>query len=312
MPDPSVALDVPELVVRRCTPADADAVRRLAALDEERVNGRPSQLTEGDVTDWWQSVKLDADSWLIAPDASASPWAVTWLDRQGEDLATWFPLPDVDHRDLLPRLADLAEARAAELGLARLHCYALVPDPLVEGLLRERGYADVRHFFDMAIALESRPEVGALPDGLAVGGVEEPDARAFHAAITESFTDHWEPHPLPFEEWWRLRVDDPAVELPWWSVVRTDSGEVAAALRAAPNRNGGVYVATLGVRRPWRGLGLGKALLRRVFAQAWDAGFRRVTLGVDAASPTGATVLYRGVGMSVESESAVFEKVLQG
>lgn len=311
------------LVIRPCTSDDAEAVLRLAAEDEERVNGRPCRLTVGDLRDWWQSVKLESDSWLVLPPGSdpaaptdpaaagaVRPVAVTWLDRQGGDLATWFPIPDVTRRDLLPLLADLAEARAEELALHRFHAYVLVPDAELEALLRGRGYDDVRHFYDMAIALHGPQPPLVLPEGFTLTGVGSEDGRAFHAAITEAFEDHWEHHGLPFEEWWRLRVDDPAAELPWWFVIR-EGGEIAAAVRSVPDRNGGVYVASLGVRRPWRGRGLGKALLRTVFDRAWSAGYDRVTLGVDAASPTGATLLYRGVGMVVESESAVFERVLR-
>ena len=36
----------------------------------------------------------------------------------------------------------------------------------------------------------------------------------------------------------------------------------------------------------------------------------RVTLGVDAANPTGATHLYEAVGMHVKSENIVYEKSL--
>jgi hypothetical protein len=36
----------------------------------------------------------------------------------------------------------------------------------------------------------------------------------------------------------------------------------------------------------------------------------RVTLGVDADSPTGATKLYERVGMVVESSAVVYEKAL--
>jgi ribosomal protein S18 acetylase RimI-like enzyme len=69
-------------------------------------------------------------------------------------------------------------------------------------------------------------------------------------------------------------------------------------------------VATLGVRRAWRGRGLAKALLAQTFVKAYDAGFPRITLGVDATNPTGATALYRSVGMTSELESAVWEKGL--
>jgi ribosomal protein S18 acetylase RimI-like enzyme len=52
-----------------------------------------------------------------------------------------------------------------------------------------------------------------------------------------------------------------------------------------------------GVRRPWRRRGLGLALLRRAFGEFQRRGERLVQLGVDAASPTGATRLYERVGM---------------
>jgi mycothiol synthase len=79
-------------------------------------------------------------------------------------------------------------------------------------------------------------------------------------------------------------------------------------MRNSPARNGGVYVASLGVRRNWRGRGVAKALLLHTFGRAYEAGFRRITVGVDASNPTGATALYRSVGMITELESAVWEK----
>src|SRR5919202_2374717 len=100
-----------------------------------------------------------------------------------------------------------------------------------------------------------------------------------------------------------MRSGDPEFDIAWWFLMR-HGDETVAAMRNIPGRNGGVYVATLGVRRGWRGLGLAKALLRQTFARSYEAGFRRVTLGVDASSPTGATGLYRSVGMTTELESA--------
>ena len=84
--------------------------------------------------------------------------------------------------------------------------------------------------------------------------------------------------------------------------------EVVATIRNDAERNGGGYVGALAVRRPWRGRGLGRALLLHTFAEFQRRGFDRVTLGVDAENPTGATALYESVGMTVESEAIVFEK----
>jgi ribosomal protein S18 acetylase RimI-like enzyme len=64
------------------------------------------------------------------------------------------------------------------------------------------------------------------------------------------------------------------------------------------------------VRRPWRGRGLGRALLLHTFAEFQRRGMNRISLGVDAENPTGATRLYESVGMIVEAEQVVFEKAL--
>ena len=85
---------------------------------------------------------------------------------------------------------------------------------------------------------------------------------------------------------------------------------MVAVVRNEANRNGGGYVAAIGVRRPWRGKGYAKALLLHTFREFYDRGIKRVTLGVDAESPTGATHLYERVGMHVEQENLVFEKAL--
>jgi mycothiol synthase len=296
--------DVASVTVRPCSAEDIGAVVDLARADEERVSGRPSRLVEGDLRDWWQSVDLAENSWLLTlPDTGAVAGAA-WLDRQGE-LGVGFPV--AARHEVLPVLADRVERRAAELGLERLQLVVLVPDPPTEKLLADRGYRDVRRFFEMAIELDGPPRAVSLPDGFTLHVVRTEDGPAFHAAISEAFEDHWEHHPLPFDEWWRLRTADPDFDISWWFMLR-EGDETVAAIRNIPARNGGVYVASLGVRRDRRGRGLAKALLRHTLARAYEAGFPRVTLGVDASNPTGATDLYRSVGMTTELESAVWEK----
>ncbi len=294
--------------VRAGAAGDVEVVLALARADEERVTGRPSRLVAGDVRDWWQRVDLAANSWLVRSPEPGTPVAVTWLEQQGEELGVSFPITASAARpELLPLLVDLVERRAAGLGLARLHVAVLVPDPLAEDLLRGRGYQEVRRFFEMAIELDAPPPGVALPEGLSLQVVTPADGRGFHEAISEAFEDHWEHHHQPFEEWWSQRTSDPDFDLSWWFTVR-EGGRTVAAIRSVPARNGGVYVASLGVRRSWRGRGLAKALLAHTFAWAWQAGFPRITLGVDASSPTGATQLYRGLGMTVELETAVWER----
>ena len=299
--------DVDPLAVRACTAGDVEAVVALVRADEERVAGHPSRLVEGDVRDEWQSIDLAANSWLVMSAGSAAPVAVVWLELQGTDLGICFPIAADADGQPLSLLLDLVEHRAEELALARLHVAVLVPDPSVEELLKARGYQEVRRLFQMGVELDAPPPAVVLPEGLSLQVASLQESRAFHETISEAFEDHWEYHPQPFDQWWHQRTSDPEFDISWWFTVREDDRTVAA-IRNVPARNGGVYVASLGVRRPWRGRGLAKALLGHTFARAWQAGIPRITLGVDASNPTGATALYRGVGMTTELETAVWER----
>ncbi|MBA3788736.1 MAG: GNAT family N-acetyltransferase, partial [Actinobacteria bacterium] len=171
-----------------------------------------------------------------------------------------------------------------------------------------RGYELVRHFWRMEI------EHTAEPAPAAVDGVElRPylpgvDDRALHAAVQEAFEDHWDQTPEPFEDWLRRRTTrgdhDPAL----WLLAEAE-GEIAGAALAFGSRNFG-WVLDLGVRRPWRGRGLGHALLVGVFGELFRRGFTRVGLEVDAASETGATRLYERAGMRVTRQYDWYERTL--
>jgi GNAT superfamily N-acetyltransferase len=198
---------------------------------------------------------------------------------------------------------DRSEERARERGAERLHQVAFGPDEAAHRLLAGHGYREVRRFYEMAVQLEAPPEV---PD-MGIERLDPDDIREFHDALDEAFADHWEHHPQQFEEWWERHRSNPNLDLSIWFLIR-EGGEMAAVIRNEPNRNGGGYVGAIGVRRPWRGKGYAKALLLHTFAEFYDRGIKRVTLGVDAQSPTGATHLYERVGMHVEQEQVVFEK----
>lgn len=73
-------------------------------------------------------------------------------------------------------------------------------------------------------------------------------------------------------------------------------------------RFGGGWVGTLGTRKPWRGKGLGRALLLTAFGELCRRGETRVRLAVDAGNETGATQLYESVGMRVAWQADVYEK----
>jgi len=292
--------------VRSTTPEDLEAIAELLAADETELLGRPSRISVGDVRDWIGHADPEQGTWLYCD--GDRPVAVGWCAlAPGSDAAFGVGVvrPGWKGRGLGAELVGRAEACAAALGAGRLHQFTLGGDEAAERLLLARGYRDVRRFYEMAIELAAPPEVPDVP----IETFREEDAAAFYGAIDEAFQDHWEHHTTPFEQWWERHRSNPGYDPTLWFLIR-DGDEIAAASRNEANRNGGGYVAVIGVRRPWRGKGYAKALLLHTFREFYDRGTRRVTLGVDAENPTGATHLYERVGMHVEQENAVFEKSL--
>jgi len=291
---------------RPATSEDFEAIVELIRADEERLLGRPSRLGVSDLREWMSRTNLVENSWLF--EEGGELCAVGWVD-QLPDAAVSFAAgivhPNWKGRGLGGELVERAESRARHYGSGRLHQFGVGVDEAATRLFVARGYREVRRFYEMAIELEDEPEA---PD-LGVETLDAGDVEEFHAALDEAFQDHWEHHGSPFEEWWERQRANPNLDLSLWFVIR-ERGEMAAVSRNEANRNGGGYVAAIGVRRPWRGKGYAKGLLLHTFREFYNRGIKRVTLGVDAQSPTGATHLYERVGMHVEQENVVFEKAM--
>jgi mycothiol synthase len=291
--------------VRAFGDEDFEAVTALLREDEEHTLQRPSQIGPSDLREWTSRADLAENSWLFEEDGELR--AVGWADFV-DDLGVGIGVvrPRWKGTGLGVRLLERSEASARARGAARMQQFALGADTAAAELMTSHGYRDVRHFFEMAIEQAEPPPPVDLP----VEAVREEDVQAFHAALDEAFQDHWEHHSTPFDEWWGRHSSNPNLDLSVWFMIR-DGDEIAAVTRNEGNRNGGGYIGAIGVRRPWRGKGYAKALLLHSFRVFYERGMPRVTLGVDAENPTGATHLYERVGMHVEQENVVVEKALR-
>jgi mycothiol synthase len=296
--------------VRAITEDDLPAIAAFLADDEERLLGRPSRIGIEDVRSWIDPASFATRSWLYEEPAGSIA-ALGWAEVHGEvGVAVGVVSRDAIGRGLGSELIERSETVLREEGVARIHQIALAADVPAAELLAARGYRQVRRFWEMTIELGDEPPAApSLPGGMRIETFEEHDARPFHDALEEAFQDHWEHHARPFEEWWNEKRSAPDYTPALWFLVR-DGDEIAAVTRNDPNRNGGGWIGALGVRRRWRGRGLARALLLHSFREFHLRGQRRVGLGVDAENPTGATRLYESVGMHVELEQVVCEKVV--
>jgi GNAT superfamily N-acetyltransferase len=293
--------------VRPLRAEDAAAVAGLVA-ESDRYHGGAPQIAAEDVRTWWLRTNLEEDSWLL--EESGDALASGWFERSdGHAFAVGCVRPVAMGRGLGSWLLATAEQHARRLGFKLLRDGTNGQDAAGRALLERCGFHEVRRHYEMVIDFDHEPPQPVLPDELAIVTFRPDDARAFHAASTESFEDEWGHTPMEFDAWWDMRSTDPQFDPSLWFLVR-DGSEVAAVARCEGGRHGGGFVGLLGVRKPWRRRGLGQALLLHAFREFRKRGYERATLGVDSENPTGATRLYERVGMRVESVFVTFEKEL--
>jgi mycothiol synthase len=233
--------------------------------------------------------------------------------------------PDWEEHGLGSHLLNWAEHRARELtepapqdARASMHEYVLADDERSGRLLRDHGFAIVRHFVNMRIRFTGPPEPPVWPEGIALRPLDwDADGRAVSRVLNETSRDHWGVAPTSDEDayeqmdhWIKNDHDiDPALWFIAW-----DGDEIAGIGLCLtkdgddPNRG---YLASLGVRRPWRGKGLGLALLRHCLCEFHRRGRTQASLDADAENITGALHLYTKAGMHIHRRSDIFEKELR-
>jgi GNAT superfamily N-acetyltransferase len=207
-------------------------------------------------------------------------------------------------------IAARLEEDAVRRGARRIHNRVFEADVAARRLLESLGYDAVRVFREMRIELAAPPPAPAWPEGLRVVPFDpERDVPEFHAAHQEAFADHWEYAPRDVESWSNWYVGSERFDPALWCVVRAGDEIVAGTICTADTYGGG-YVHVLFTRRPWRGKGVGAALLGDALRRFWERGERSVGVGVDAAGETGAFRLYERAGLSPALGWVIYEKEL--
>jgi GNAT superfamily N-acetyltransferase len=307
----------PGYALRHPTEADLVAVHDLTrAVDLAEIGEADNALEELRVE--WQELDLAADAWVIeAPAGEIAAYATLAHQDHTKLTGDVFTHPNHLGRGLGTAINRAIEDRAAEhIPLAppdapvALATYINGTSSVAPPLLTNEGYHIVRHFWRMATDLAAPPPAPEWPAGIVprtfIPGQD--DART-HAAIAEAFADMWNASPMPFAEWHANMIDRPDFDPTLWTLA-LDGDEVAGACLCYhfPERG---WIRNLGIRRPWRRRGLAFALLRHTFGLFWARGEHHIGLGVDAASPTGATHLYERAGMRVTRTYLRWEKSLR-
>jgi mycothiol synthase len=268
---------------------------------------------------------LARDDWLIETvnGALVAGSLVLTMEPYTEVQLFAIVAPEHEGRGLGEWLLDQCEARAAEVATrapageaVSMLTQTWTGADQALARLDARGYQLQRVFRFMQIDFEPGVPTPApeLPAGMRVRTfVRGQDERVTWEVAEESFADHWNHHPLPLEQWTQLVIEareafDPSC---WWLAI--DGDEVAGVALCDAHAPGGTdygWVATLGVRRAWRGRGVARALLATAFTEFQRRGRHGVGLGVDAESPTGADRLYYRAGMRSIADLFYYAKPL--
>jgi mycothiol synthase len=239
------------------------------------------------------------------------------LSPQAERTRFWIDLrvpPGASAAESTDALLAELETRAACGAAPGAWIQASIPsvDDCAANGLHARRYQPFRHSFRMEIDLGAGFEPPHWPEGIVVrSAVPGRDEKAVYEVHEETFSDQFEHSALSFDEWRAhslLGSHEPSL---WF--LAEDGGELAGISLCRLDWEGDAdlgWVSVLGVRRPWRRRGLGLALLLHSFAELQSHGKRRVGLGVDGLSSTGAVQLYERGGMHVARRYDHFRKAL--
>ncbi len=191
-------------------------------------------------------------------------------------------------------------------------------NPEAMNFLLSRGYRETRKFFRMAVELENMPAETVFPPGISISTYEKRgDLDEIIRCDENSFSDHWG----------YVKTSDAELLADWKHSIRTNPFHDPALWFTALNegrvvglclcdngtyRDGNIgYIVSLCVLKEYRKRGIAGALLKHSFAELYRRGRRKITLGVDSESLTGAVGLYEKVGMRAEQNITFLDKIIR-
>jgi len=210
-------------------------------------------------------------------------------------------------RALQERMIDIART---EPGVTEYHtwCAEQIPSG-IELIGSLPGSEYLRTFVRMRNGAPADTAEPSWPDGINLVHLEG-DAliEAYIRGYDNSFIDHWN-----FQQARRADVAH-ELELPdtdprLWFIAAGPEGVIAGFNLCSIKRSDDVvrgYLGPIGTTRPFRGIGLGRALLRHGLREMADRGATEVVLGVDAQNPNGALGLYERNGFAVIGRGRVY------
>jgi ribosomal protein S18 acetylase RimI-like enzyme len=312
-----MVMDLPSgHILRPATRHDLDPVVELMVASDVSEYGAPDTDRSDVLASWGRpGFELATDTWAIEDPRGGLAAYAEAFDRGRYVASLGVVRPDLRGRGLGSILIGLIGDRARQLVSAQRPSVAvrnLVSSVNVRGgaLLQAHGFAAIRVDRRMTIELGDDPPDPRWPDGIAVRPFDRArDERPVHRLVQDAFLDIGDFVPSTFEAWSAFMMGSGGFDALLWFVAG-DGTELAGVVLCFRFPETG-WIRQLAVARPFRGRGLGLALLRHAFGELRRRGCREAGLVVDADNRAGATRLYDRAGMRVAREYLTYERVVR-
>jgi ribosomal protein S18 acetylase RimI-like enzyme len=320
-PDP-----VTGVVWRAMTRGDLDGLESLYRRWESDYE-IPYRTSRGEIEHWMDdpNVALERDTCVaVGDDGSlvACAWVFAGSPSETKHRAILMTTVRAAHADCERPLIRWGEAVAGNRfadrpdSLARVvRSFAEAHETVRIAAFQAEGYEIVRYFVDMTRPLDQEIPPTSVPEGVTILPWAERWIPSTHEAHREAFADHWGSVPPSLDEFTHW-VEAPNFRPDLSFVAAADDVVVSYSLNGVypedfehrGKREG--WIDTLGTRRAWRKRGLASALITESMRAFVDDGLDHASLGVDAASPTGAFGLYESLGFAEHTRSVSLLKTL--
>lgn len=305
---------------------------RMAELvNSSRTKEGQAPVTVDMIREEWSDPRFDLerDSWVaVDGEGRYVAAAEVWFEQPDEEIRTrhiGFTIRP-EYRDsaapLLEELVERAIAHASSYNIDgeqsyRLRAWASANDEWKQQWSLEHGFRYAHCAYSLVHdTLDTLPPI-EVPAGVRLEPWSEAQDHTVWQVLNEGFADDPTFVPLSWEEWQRLYHDSPKIDPTLWqlAIAATDERVIGLALTEIDDIAPDVgspqegWITDLAVLEPWRGRGVGHALLLAALHALRDAGITAVMTGLDADGP-GATELYEDVGFRILRGSCTFHRTL--
>jgi mycothiol synthase len=191
-----------------------------------------------------------------------------------------------------------------------IRTYADVPGAVQ--LLEHFGYREARRYYKMTVDLRGQHFNTKPVESVVLRPFSPEHLTQLVAADNAIFSEHWGAHTISVEAWHHRMIDQRPHDPALWVIAWADHQIVGECLAHASLHDGphDGWVSIVGIRKAWRGRGLGKLLLATGLRGLQSAGFETASLHVDAQNES-AFKLYGSVGMAIARTHLYYRKTLK-